>query len=102
MADTVATMTTSGRSNKEIPKLTIELCSQSLVRRQHNCRALMARDHIGDSEGLARARHTEQGLRGEPVGDAFGQGLDRFRLMPGRGIVGHKIERLCHQLSRCR
>jgi hypothetical protein len=66
---------------------------QGLVRRQHQARALHARDDIGDRVSLARTGHAQQDLMGEAVLQVLDHAFDRGRLIAGRRPVGLDRER---------
>ncbi len=68
---------------EELAELRVELRREGLVRREHQRRAVMARDDVGHGEGLARPGDAEQRLEGEAVVDALGQLVDRLRLVAG-------------------
>src|SRR3954470_14020403 len=77
-----------GVLRKELAELRVELRRQRLVRREHQRRPAEARDHVRHRVGLARAGDAEQRLVREPVVDAFGELVDRLRL------VARRLERL--------
>jgi len=74
---------------KELAEFAVELGRQRLVGREHDGRAPQAGDHVGHGEGLARARHAQQGLEHLAIVDALDQLTDRLRLIARRGI-GHE------------
>ena len=82
-----------GVLRKEVAELAVQLRRQRLVGREHDGRPAHAGDDVGHREGLARARHAQQGLVLQAVFDAFAQ------LRDGRGLVATGRKRL-QQLVR--
>ena len=83
----VADEVVDGVVREEVTKLGIQLGSERLVVREHERGPAHAGDHVGHREGLARAGHPHQHLRGPSVGDPADERIDRGRLV-ARGLVG--------------
>jgi hypothetical protein len=84
---------------EELAQLAVELGGQRLVVGEDQRRPLHLGDDIRDGEGLAAARHPEQGLVRQARTQAIDQGRDRGRLVAGGGVVGDEAEGVhdgCH------
>ncbi len=80
---------------EEALELAVQLRGEDLVGGDHQRRALQGLDDLGHGEGLARAGDAEQHLAGFAIlPDPLDQLPDRGRLVAGRLIVGHELERL--------
>ena len=91
-----------GVLGKELAEFAVQLRRQRLVGREDNGRATQAGDHVGHGEGLARARHAQQGLEGFAVLDAFDQLFNGGGLIAGRRIGLKQLEggvREMHELA---
>jgi len=73
-------------------ELAVQLRRQGLVGRQHQGGAVHMGDHVGDAEGLARARYPEQGLVRQTGFDAFDHLANGFGLIARRLKAGNKLE----------
>ena len=72
-----------GVLGKELAELAVQLCGQRLVGREDDGRPSQAGDHVRHGEGLARARHPQQGLEHLAVLHALHQLGDGLRLITG-------------------
>ena len=75
-------------ARKKLPKLRVQLCSQSFVGRKHNGGAPNLGNHVGHGERFARAGDPQQRLKHLTIGDSF----DQFGY--GRGLIAARCKRL--------
>ncbi len=78
---------------KKLAKLAVQLRGQRLVGRKHDGRAAHAGDHVGHGEGLARARHAQQGLEGFAVVQPLHQLVDGLGLIARRRVGLEQFKR---------
>lgn len=101
----VADEVLDGVLGKELAELAVQLCGQCLVGCEDDGRTTQAGDYVGHGEGLARARHAQQGLKGFTVLDALDQLLNGGGLVASRWIGLEQLEggvREMHELARGR
>ncbi len=82
-----------GVVRQQLAELVGQLGGEGLVRRHHQRRALQPLDQPGRRRGLTGTGRAEQDDVGFAGLDPPGQILDRGRLVTGRGVVGHDLER---------
>ena len=75
-----------GVFREELLELAAKLRGEGLVVRQHERRAVEARDDVCHREGLAGAGHAQEHLLLQAVFDAAHEGVDRLGLVPG-GLI---------------
>ncbi len=78
---------------KQLPHLLVELGRQRLVVADDEGRLADALDDVGHREGLAGPGGSEQCLAPPPGGDALDEGVDRGRLVAGRGELADDLKR---------
>ena len=78
---------------EELSKFAVQLRGQRLVGRKDDGRAPHAGNHIGHGEGLTRARHAQQRLKGLAVVQPLHQLVDGLRLVARRRVRLEQLER---------